>query len=159
MTQGLAQGCRAGWEKAPPDLLSYKAQTCYLQNSEVSFHVQPSFELGLFVFSKEENLAPSKGPRKVLPWLLRTENAHMVASGNSNTSLPWSHSPQRGVQVFGHLEGPLPLQAAMETKNNTDKRVTAYDMPSTATASLGGVYSCSQFSLLFVDLDFTTGTV
>lgn len=80
-------------------------------------------------FSKAENLAPLKDPKKVLPWLLRTEMGSTAHSWHGSIRKQqhkvaqnrlW-HWPQRGVQVSGHLDGPLPLQAAMETKTNTDK--------------------------------------
>lgn len=104
-TEGLAQGSRAGWEKVPSDPLSYKAQACYLQNSELSFRVQPSFELGLFVFSKEENVAPLNGPKKVLPWLLRTEKASTAHSWHGSIRKQQCKFAQR-IQLYPGHTGP-----------------------------------------------------
>lgn len=111
-------------------------------------------------FSKAENLAPLKDPKKVLPWLLRTEMGSTAHSWHGSIRKQqhkvaqnrlW-HWPQRGVQVSGHLDRPLPLQAAMETKTNTDKRATAYDTTPTQLPQEGSVLTASWPCYLFTQI-------
>lgn len=71
----------------------------------MSFHVQPSFELDLFVFSKGENLAPLKGPRKVLPWLLRTQKVSTAHSWHGSIRKQPRKFAQRSRLYPGHT-GP-----------------------------------------------------
>lgn len=134
------------------------------------FHVQPSFELGLFVFSKEENLAPLKGPRKVLPWLLGTEKASTAHSRHGSirkqqckfaqrSRLSPGHTGTReGYKCLGIWKDPCHYRQPWKQKMTQKGDSLRYNIIA-ATASLRGVYSCSRFSLLFVDPDFTTGSL
>lgn len=129
----------------------YKAQTCYLQNTEVPFHVQPSFEMGLFGFFKRRKFSAIERPEKGCA--LTAENRN----GLHCSQLAWKHqetatqgcpkqvvtlAPERATSVW--TSGQTFSTTGSHGNKKHRQRVTLYDITPTEHPQEGSVLTTSR---------------